>query len=148
MELILFPILILDHHHPSVDARTIGGSRSNSTKVSDGIATRKTHNQCWPRLSNTGGNAVDIVANIPSIAVDVDDSIILRGSENVRMLIDGKPSGLTSNHPTPLKMIDHVEVITNPSSHYDAAGEVHIIRLSRDQRRPLYKERFLTATLP
>ena len=85
-------------------------------------------------LSNVGRNASDILGNLPSVTVDVDGTVSLRGSENVRILIDGKPSGLTSRDPEALRMlqgnlIQSVEVITNPSSRYDAAGEVGIINI-------------------
>jgi outer membrane receptor protein involved in Fe transport len=64
----------------------------------------------------------------------VDGTVSLRGSDDVRILIDGKPSGLTSRDPEALRMlqgnlIDRIEVITNPSSRYDAAGEVGIINI-------------------
>ena len=47
-------------------------------------------------LSNKGGSATDILSNIPSVSVDVEGNVKLRGSDNVRILIDGKPSGLVS----------------------------------------------------
>ena len=85
-------------------------------------------------LSNVGRNASDILGNLPSVTVDIDGTVSLRGSANVRILIDGKPSGLTSRDPEALRMlqgnlIESIEVITNPSSRYDAAGEVGIINI-------------------
>ena len=85
-------------------------------------------------MSNVGRNASDILGNLPSVTVDVDGTVSLRGSDDVRILIDGKPSGLTSRDPEALRMlqgnlIDRIEVITNPSSRYDAAGEVGIINI-------------------
>jgi outer membrane receptor protein involved in Fe transport len=91
-------------------------------------------------LSNIGGSAADILNNVPSVNVEVDGTVSLRGSENVRILINGKPSGLTSRDPNALRLlqgnlVERVEVITNPSSRYEAAGEVGIINivLKKDQ---------------
>lgn len=96
-------------------------------------------------LSNIGGSAADILDNIPSVSVDVDGTVSLRGSENVRILINGKPSGLTMRDPDALRqlqssLVERVEVITNPSSRYDAEGEVGIINivLKKDQGRGLH----------
>ena len=85
-------------------------------------------------LSNIGGSAADILGNLPSVNVDPDGTVSLRGSENVRILIDGRPSGLTSRDPDALRklqgnLVERVEIITNPSSRYDAAGEVGIINI-------------------
>lgn len=85
-------------------------------------------------LNTSGGNAADILNNVPSVSVEVDGTVSLRGNENVRILINGKPSGLTSRDPDALRnlqanLVEKVEVITNPSSRYEAAGEVGIINI-------------------
>ena len=85
-------------------------------------------------LSTSGGNAADILNNVPSVNVEIDGTVSLRGNENVRILINGKPSGLTSRDPDALRnlqanLVEKVEVITNPSSRYEAAGEVGIINI-------------------
>ena len=86
-------------------------------------------------LANAGGNATDILTNIPSVSVDPEGNVKLRGSDNVRILIDGKPSGLVSFKGSgglqqlPASMIDRVEIITNPSARYEAEGNAGIINI-------------------
>lgn len=83
---------------------------------------------------NKGGTASDVLDNIPSVAVDADGNVSLRGNESVRVLIDGKPSGMASNIADALKMlssesIEQVEIITNPSARYEAEGGAGIINI-------------------
>lgn len=86
-------------------------------------------------ITNAGGTATDILQNIPSVTVDVDGKVSLRGSENVTILIDGKPSGVTGEdrnavlQQIPANMIERIEIITNPSAKYDAQGMAGIINI-------------------
>ncbi len=94
-------------------------------------------------LANAGGNATDILTNIPSVSVDPEGTVKLRGSDNVRILIDGKPSGLVSFKGSSglqqlqASMIERVEIITNPSARYEAEGSAGIINivLKKDQKQ-------------
>ncbi len=94
-------------------------------------------------LSNAGANAAEILDNVPSVSVDIEGNISLRGSENVRVLINGKPSAITGGSTADVlrqfqgSMIDRVEVITNPSARYDAEGEAGIINivLKKEKRK-------------
>ena len=84
-------------------------------------------------LANQGGSAEDILDNVPSVTVDVEGEVSLRGSAGVRILVDGKPSGLASAgnglRSIPANMIEQVEVITNPGARYEAAGTSGIINI-------------------
>jgi len=94
-------------------------------------------------LANAGGSASDILTNIPSISVDPEGNVKLRGSDNVRILIDGKPSGLVSIkggsglQQLQASMVERVEIITNPSARYEAEGMAGIINivLKKDKRQ-------------
>ncbi|MCU0326291.1 MAG: TonB-dependent receptor, partial [Spirosomaceae bacterium] len=94
-------------------------------------------------LANAGGTASDVLTNIPSVSVEPDGGIKLRGSDNVRILIDGKPSGLVSFkggaglQSLQASMIERVEVITNPSARYEAEGMAGIINiiLKKDRKQ-------------
>ncbi|TNE60039.1 MAG: TonB-dependent receptor [Bacteroidetes bacterium] len=86
-------------------------------------------------LANRGGTAAEILDNVPSVNVDVEGNVSLRGSGGVRILIDGRPSGLVGISNTnglrqlPANLIDRVEVITNPSARYEAEGMAGIINI-------------------
>ena len=86
-------------------------------------------------LVNAGGSVSEVLSNIPSVNVDIDGKVSLRGSEQVTILIDGKPAGLTGDNrgailqQLPASSIEQIEVITNPSSKYDAEGMSGIINI-------------------
>ncbi len=92
-------------------------------------------------LANAGGTATDILRNIPSVSVDVEGNVSLRGSNNVRILIDGKPSGLVSLkggsglQQLQGSIIERIEVITNPSARYEAEGMSGIINIVLKKER-------------
>src|ERR1700753_1046578 len=71
-------------------------------------------------IVSAGGTGLDILKNVPSINVDIDGNISLRGS-SPQLLVDGKPTTLTLDE-IPSDAIESVEVITNPSAKYDASG--------------------------
>ena len=86
-------------------------------------------------LTSAGGTAADVLQNAPSVTIDQDGNLNLRGSSNVTIFIDGKPSGLTGTsgqavlEQIPASTIERIEIITNPSARYDAEGMAGIINV-------------------
>ncbi|MBB6460992.1 TonB-dependent receptor domain-containing protein [Flammeovirga kamogawensis] len=122
--------LILSPSAKSLDEVTVTAERD---AMEIGI-DRKTFN-IGQDLTTVGGSMTDALKNIPSIDVDSEGTLSLRGSSNVTIFIDGKPSNLTSSSDAdildqiPASSIERVEVITNPSAKYDPEGTSGIINI-------------------
>lgn len=86
-------------------------------------------------LTVRGASVSDVLDNVPSVSVDVEGNVALRGNDDVRILINGKPSGLIGLSGTealrqlPAESIERVEIITSPSARYDAEGSAGIINI-------------------
>ena len=86
-------------------------------------------------LTLRGSSVSDVLDNLPSVAVDIDGNVSLRGNQSVRILINGKPSGLvgiSSNDALkqfPSESVEKVEIITSPSARYNAEGTAGIINI-------------------
>lgn len=89
-------------------------------------------------LNSSGGTAVDVLQNTPSVEVDIEDNVTLRGSSSFTVLIDGKPTSLDANDvlkQTPASNIQQIEIITNPSVKYDPEGGAGIINIITKKRK-------------
>lgn len=87
-------------------------------------------------LTAIGGNLQDVLQNVPSVSVDPDGTVSMRGSSNVKFLVNGKPSallglddGANALQSIPADQIDRIEVITNPSAKFEASGTAGILNI-------------------
>ncbi len=90
------------------------------------------------QLTSISGSAVDVLENVPSIKVDIEGNVLLRGSSGFTVLIDGRPSVLDANdalQQIPASTIDNIEIITNPSAKYDPDGSAGIINIITKQNK-------------
>ena len=97
-------------------------------------AEKKVFNMDKNTLSS-GGSAVDALKQVPTVDVDQDGNLSMRGSGNIKVFINGRPSGITANNTKavldaiPSSQIESIEIINNPSAKYDAEGDVGIINI-------------------
>ena len=96
-------------------------------------------------ISSTGGTASDVLTNIPSVEVDNEGEVSLRGSSDVTVWINGRASGLSADNRAqileqlPAESIERIEVITNPSAKFSPEGTSGIINIVlKEDRRAVY----------
>ena len=137
------PVTLSEHHH-SANLGKISISPTSATLEAVVVKAERTmvEYQLDKRVVNvdknivaSGGTATDVLQNVPSVSVDNDGNVSLRGSSNVKVLINGRPSELLASdlstllEQTPASSVESVEVITNPSAKYDPEGMSGIINI-------------------
>ena len=86
-------------------------------------------------MAQSGGTAVDVMQNVPSVAVDADGGVAVRGNTNINVLVDGRPAALAGFSGSdvlaqiPASQIESIEIVTNPSAKYDPEGTGGIINI-------------------
>jgi outer membrane receptor protein involved in Fe transport len=91
-------------------------------------------------ISSASGSAVEVLQNVPSVSVDIDGNVEMRGSSSFTVLIDGKPSVLEGSEALqqiPANMIENIEIITNPSAKFDPDGSAGIINVILKKKKKL-----------
>ena len=91
-------------------------------------------------LPSAGGSVLDVLKNTPSVSVDMDGNVSLRGNGNVTFLLDGKPSGMINPkmlEQIPASVIENIEIVTNPSAKYDADGTAGIINFIMKKQKEM-----------
>jgi outer membrane cobalamin receptor len=84
------------------------------------------------QITSLSGSAIDVLENVPSITVDIEGNVSLRGSGSFRVLVDGRPTVMDASEilqQVPASSLENIEIITNPSAKYDPEGSAGIINL-------------------
>jgi len=129
--------LTLQEHSTQLGGVTVTGRKPFIQKLNDRLVVNVENS-----LVNAGSWAMDVLERSPGVTIDQNDIISLRGRQGVIIMIDGKPTPMTgadlANYlrGLPSSAIERIEIITNPSAKYDAAGNSGIIdiRMKKDQR--------------
>jgi outer membrane receptor protein involved in Fe transport len=91
-------------------------------------------------LPSAGGSVLDVLKNTPSVSVDMDGNVSLRGNGNITFLLDGRPSGMVNPkmlEQIPASALENIEIVTNPSAKYDADGTAGIINFIMKKQKEM-----------
>ncbi len=120
---ILLGNIVLQEDANLLNTVVVNSQKKQIQKTNEGFVFNAVSN-----ISQTGGTAIDMLKNIPTVAVDADDAISLRGKTPL-ILINGKNSAITNMNQIPASSIESIEIITSPTAKYDANAESGIINI-------------------
>lgn len=134
---ITLPAVILETKSKELNAVTVTAKKPFIQKLTDRIVVNVENS-----IVSAGSSAMDILERSPGVNVDQNDNISLRGRSGVIIMIDGKPTAMSGTDlanylkSLPSAAIQQIDIITNPSAKYDAAGNSGIIdiKMKKDQR--------------
>ncbi len=93
------------------------------------VNIEKTKINVSQNISSVSGNVIDVLKSQSSINIDAENNVYLRGNSNILILLDGKPTTVSSLNSIPSSSVDNIEIITNPDAKYDAEGTGGIINI-------------------
>jgi len=150
MRTVWSPLLEITAIHPSIDLQTIVlQTISHNLQEVSVIGKKPFIEQKTDRMvinvdaspSNAGSTALDVLEKSPGVTLDKDDNISLKGKQGVTIMIDDKPTYMSADQLTnylkslPAATIDQIEIMTNPSAKYDAAGNSGIINIKTKKNK-------------
>ncbi|WP_289661917.1 TonB-dependent receptor domain-containing protein [Flavobacterium panacagri] len=115
--------IILKEDTNLLNTVVVNSQKKQIQKTNEGFVFNAVSN-----ISQSGGTAIDMLKNIPTVSVDADDAISLRGKTPL-ILINGKNSAITNMNQIPASSIESIEIITSPTAKYDANAESGIINI-------------------
>jgi len=108
----------------SLDEFQITGKQSEKQ-----VNIEKTKINVAQNISSVSGSIIEVLKSQPSISIDGNNTIYLRGNQNILILMDGIPTTVTSLNSIPSSNVESIEIITNPDAKYDAEGTGGIINI-------------------
>ncbi|WP_192820199.1 TonB-dependent receptor domain-containing protein [Rufibacter sp. LB8] len=122
--------IFLETDSKKLEEVVITGEKNLIQETDDGLVYNAEND-----ITNLGGTATDVLKKVPMLSVDIDGNVEMRGSNKIKILINGKPSTMLSDNlaealeQIPADLIQSVEVITSPSAKYEAEGSAGVVNI-------------------